>query len=226
MGRNVFNTPSHSMYMKKIELLALSLIFLAFMISVYVYPLMPQEIATHWGASGKADGFMDKGIGLFLLPIITAGIFLLLKLIPKIDPLKKNIEKFQKQFDGFILLMTNFMLYIHILSVAWNLGYKFDMGTYMLPALGLLFYYIGILNENSKRNWFIGIRTPWTISSDVVWNKTHKLGGILFKACGVIAFASILVPGYSIYFVIGPVILSSIYLFIYSYLEYQKEMKK
>jgi uncharacterized membrane protein len=85
-----------------------------------------------------------------------------------------------------------------------------------------LFYYLGILVENAKQNWFIGIRTPWTLSSEKVWNKTHKIGGKLFKVAGLIAFAGILFQDYAIYFVLVPVILIAVYLVIYSYFEYQK----
>jgi len=62
------------------------------------------------------------------------------------------------------------------------------MGQMMVPALGILFYYCGILIENAKRNWFIGIRTPWTLSNEKVWERTHKIGGKLFKIAGLIAF--------------------------------------
>jgi uncharacterized membrane protein len=93
----------------------------------------------------------------------------------------------------------------------------------MIPALGILFYYCGILIENTKRNWFIGIKTPWTLSSEVVWNKTHKIGGKLFKVVGIIAFLGIIFPNYAFFLILFPVIAVSIYTVIYSYFEYRKE---
>jgi uncharacterized membrane protein len=90
-------------------------------------------------------------------------------------------------------------------------------------GLGLLFFYIGILCENAKRNWFIGIRTPWTLSSDKVWDKTNKLGGKLFKIAGVVALFGIFFRSYTMYFVLVPAISFAVYTIVYSYLEYRKE---
>ncbi len=100
------------------------------------------------------------------------------------------------------------------------------MGQFLIPALGILFYYAGILVENAKRNWFIGIRTPWTLSSEKVWDKTHKIGGKLFKIAGIIALLGILFQKYALFFVLVPIISVAIYTIVYSYFEYQKETKK
>jgi uncharacterized membrane protein len=99
------------------------------------------------------------------------------------------------------------------------------MTAMLAPAFGVLFYCCGIVMENAKMNWFIGIRTPWTLSSENVWNKTHRLGGVLFKAAGVISVAGFLLPQYAIFIMVGPVLLFSLYLVVYSYIEYRKEKK-
>ena len=97
---------------------------------------------------------------------------------------------------------------------------------YYIPvSIGLLFFYIGVLCENSKRNWFVGIRTPWTLSSDKVWDKTHKLGGKLFKIAGIIALIGIFFQNYVVYFILIPTFSVSIYLIVYSYVEFRKEKK-
>jgi len=166
---------------------------------------------------------MSKFWGSFFMPLMLLGLFLLFLLIPKIDPLKENIQKFRKYFDGFIVLLMLFLFYVYLLTIFWNVGLRFNMSQLMIPALGILFYYCGILVENAKRNWFIGIRTPWTLSSETVWNKTHKIGGRLFKISGVIAFLGIFFPEQAILFVIIPVFLVTVYTLIYSYFEYQKE---
>jgi uncharacterized membrane protein len=95
----------------------------------------------------------------------------------------------------------------------------------MVPAFSVLFYYAGVLTENAKQNWFIGIRTPWTLSSEAVWNKTHKLGGKLFKLAALIGLLGLLVPDYAIWMVIIPVLLVAAYTMVYSYVEFQKEAK-
>jgi len=88
---------------------------------------MPDEMASHWNFKGEVDDYLPKFWGLFLMPIISLGLFLLFLLIPKIDPLKANIEKFRKYFDGFMVLMMVFLFYIYLLSIIWNLGKRFDM---------------------------------------------------------------------------------------------------
>jgi len=209
--------------MKKSNLIILGIILLSFVIAIYLYPQMPEKVASHWNARGQVDSYMSKFWGLFLMPLILAGLFPLFLLIPKIDPLKENIKKFRKYYDGFILVMVLFFFYIYLLTVLWNLDARFNMTQLLIPAIGLLFYYAGILMENAKRNWFIGIRTPWTLSSDRVWDKTHKIGGKLFKVAGLIALVGFFFLKHAIFFMIVPVILFSVYTIIYSYIEYQKE---
>ncbi len=213
------------MNIKKSTLAVLGIILLSFAVGIYLYPQMPDRMASHWNAQGEVDGYMPKFWGLFLMPLISFGLLLLFMLIPKIDPLKQNIQKFRKYYDWFIMLLIAFLFYLYLLTLAANLGYDFNMTTTMVPALGILFYYIGILTENAKRNWFIGIRTPWTLSSDVVWNKTHKLGGKLFKIAGILAFLGIIFQEYAIWFVVVPVLAVAVYTVVYSYFEYQKRAK-
>jgi len=208
--------------MKKNKIIIFGIISLSFIIAIYLYPQMPEKMASHWNARGEVDSYISKFWGLFLMPIISIGLFLLFILIPKIDPLKENVEKFRKYFDGFMVLIMIFLFYIYLLTVFWNIGIRFNMSQLMMPALGILFYYGGILVENTKRNWFIGIRTPWTLSDDKIWDKTHRVGGKLFKITGIIAFLGIFFPKYAILFVIIPGISTGIYTIIYSYFEYQK----
>jgi len=209
--------------MRKSEIIILIIILLSFAVGIYLYPQMPEKMASHWNIKGQVDGYMPKLWGLFLMPIISVFLLLLFILIPKIDPLKENIKKFRNYFDWFIILIVLFLFYLYLLTIFWNRGTRFDMVLLLTPAFGILFYYAGILIENAKQNWFIGIRTPWTLSNEKVWDKTHKLGGKLFKAAGIISFFGILFKNYSLFFVIIPVLFFSIYTVIYSYFEYQKE---
>jgi len=175
---------------------------------------------------GEVDGYISKSWASFLMPIISLVLVLLFLFIPKIDPFKENIKKFKGYFEGFIIIILLFLLYIYLLTIFWNLGFRFDMNYFMIPAFALLLYYAGILVEKAKRNWFIGIRTPWTLSSEQVWDKTHKLGAKLFKASAVIVLLGMLFVDYVFYFVIIPIIALLVFSFLYSYLEYQKEISK
>lgn len=212
--------------MRRVEKLILAVIAVSFVIGIALYPEMPELMASHWNAAGEVDGYMPKFWGLFLMPIITLGMFLLFLAIPRIDPLKANIEKFRGNFDWFILIIIFFMFYIYLLTLVWSMGYRFSIIQLMSPAFAVLFYYAGILIQNAKRNWFIGIRTPWTLSSTKVWDKTHRLGAKMFKTAAVIMLAGVLMPDYAIYFILVPILSATFYLIIYSYREYQKLGKK
>ncbi|MFH2013348.1 MAG: DUF1648 domain-containing protein [Patescibacteria group bacterium] len=208
--------------MKKIHIFTLIIIIISFLAGIYLYDFMPEKIASHWNAKGQVDEYMSKFWGLFLMPIVCIGVFFLLLIIPKIDPLKKNVDKFRKYFDSFIFLIVLFLVYIYALTIIWNLNIEFDMNKSILPAIGLLFFYSGVLIGHAKRNWFIGIRTPWTLSSDIAWDKTHKLGGVLFKIAGILAFVGLIFPNIAILIIMIPVILFTVFLFIYSYVVYKK----
>ena len=202
------------------------LVVISMVLSVYLYPQMPDRMASHWNISGEADGYSAKALAMFLMPAISLILLGFFMLIPSIDPLKGNIKEFRKYYDGFVLVLTAFLFYLHLLTIAWNLGYAFSMSSALSPAFGVLFYYTGVLIGKTKRNWFIGIRTPWTLSSDVVWERTHKIGGRLFSACGIIALLGLFFPEYAIALVIVPVMAVAVYTVIYSYSEYRKTVKE
>lgn len=209
--------------MRKSEIVALAMILISFAIGTYLYPQMPDQLASHWNAQGQVDGYTSKAIGLFLMPAASLGMLLLFVLVPKIDPLRKNIKKFRKYYDGFIVIMIAFMFYLYVLTIAWNFGIEFDMVYSLIPAFTAIFYYSGILIENAKRNWFIGIRTPWTLSSKRVWDKTHRLGGKLFKAAALVSLLGLLFRNYAFFFLIVPIISVAGYVVVYSYVIYQKK---
>jgi len=188
---------------------------------------LPDQMASHWNVNDEVDGYMSKTWGVFMMPLVTLGMFVLFLVIPSIDPLKANIARFREVFNMFIVLIVAFMLYIHGLTLAWSLGYtNFKMSTSMLPAMGLLFIFIGFMLRKAKRNFFIGIRTPWTLSSDTVWDKTHQLGAILFILSGVIALIGSFFGGITAFWLVFvPLMGSAIFLVIYSYALYRAETR-
>jgi uncharacterized membrane protein len=210
--------------MKSIKIMLGCLLAIFFFISIYFYfHISSNLIVSHWNAQGQADGSMSKFWGLFLLPVATFAIALLLFFIPKIDPLKKNVRKFRNYYDGFILIFVLFMLLLQIQVILWNIGIQISMNLFMPIAFAILFFYTGILLEHSKRNWFIGIRTPWTLSSDKIWDKTHKLGGRLFKISALISLIGILFQKYAILLIIVPAVFAAVYSVLYSYFEFKKQ---
>jgi uncharacterized membrane protein len=200
------------------------LIAFAIVFSLSVYSRLPDQMASHWNTANQVDGYISRFWGAFLMPVISVGMLLLFLIIPQIDPLKANIAKFREYFNAFTALIVGFMVYMHVLTMLWNLGYdQFNMGAVMLPALGLIFVFAGIMMRKAKRNFFIGIRTPWTLSSDYVWDETHRLGSTLFIASGILAMLGAFFPDYAIWFILVPVLGSTLFLLVYSYVLYQRE---
>jgi uncharacterized membrane protein len=188
---------------------------------------LPDPMASHWDVNDQVNGYMPKFWGVFLLPLITLAMLVLFLVVPSIDPLKANIAQFREVFNLFIVLMVAFMVYIYGLTLAWSLGYTdFKMSGAMLPAIGLLFIFTGFMMRQARRNFFIGIRTPWTLSSDAVWNETHRVGAVLFMVSGVLAFLGGFFGGTTAFWLMFiPIIGSTIFLLVYSYVLYRRETK-
>jgi uncharacterized membrane protein len=199
----------------------LSIILLA--AGLIASPNLQQPIATHWGADGQANGYGSLFTAVWLLPLMTLGIGLLLLALPIIDPLKRNIALFRKEWNGMVIVFVLFMGWVHATTLAWNLGLKINMNLSMMPAMSLLFFYMAWLLPRSRRNWFLGIRTPWTLSSDTVWEKTHRLGGWCFAAAGLISLISLLFgePGFVVMMV--GVMIAALVPVVYSYILFQAE---
>lgn len=208
-------------------ILVLLMIAGAVMAGLVLWNRLPDPMASHWNVNDQVDGYMSRFWGVFLMPLITLGMFVLFLVIPSIDPLKANIAQFRDVFNLFITLIVAFMLYIYALTLRWNLGFtNFGMSKAMLPAMGILFFFIGYMLRKAKRNFFIGIRTPWTLSSDRVWDETHRLGSVLFMASGVLAFLGALFGGMTAFwFLFVPIIGSTLITLVYSYIVYQRETK-
>ncbi|MDO8428569.1 MAG: SdpI family protein [Candidatus Diapherotrites archaeon] len=213
------------MKIKNIVFIVLILSIIAFGVTFYFLESLPEQIASHWNAEGTVNGYLPK-IGIFLIPVLILIIGLILIYLPKLDPKKENIQEFENYYHNFIIIFLLFFAGIHAFVLAWNLGTPISISLIMPIGLGVLFYYVGILCQHSKQNWFIGIRTPWTLSNEQVWNQTHKLAGKGFKLTGLLSILSILIPIYSIWIILISILGTALVLIIYSYLEYKKIVSK
>jgi uncharacterized membrane protein len=212
---------------KTTSIIVLILIAAAVIAGIVLWDRLPDQMPSHWNANDQVDGSMPKFWGVFLMPLLILGLFLLLTFIPNLDPLKANVAQFRETFNLFIAFISAFLLYVHMLTLLWSLGYdNFQMSAALLPAIGLLFIFIGYLLRKARRNFFIGIRTPWTLSSDSVWDKTHQLGSVLFMLSGACALLGSWFGGMAAFaWMFVPLIGSTLFLVIYSYVLYRAETR-
>lgn len=165
--------------------------------SLWAAPQLPERVATHWGVSGEPDGWSSKTTLLAMMPLIAVGVTLLMLVLPKIDPRKASWAQHGGTYWTLVNLMLAFFALLHVMTVGYNIGWAIDISTMVVAAVGLLFAAIGNLMTRMRPNWFMGIRTPWTLSDDTIWRKTHRVGGYLFTAAGLVMVAAALlkVPG-------------------------------
>lgn len=212
----------------KQEWLSLLAIVATFILSAVFYSQLPDPMPIHWNSAGQADDYAPRFIGAFLLPVIMLFIYLLLLVVPRIDPRQKNIERFN---DTYTLLRHGillFMAYIHAVVFYSVLSHQDTLVvSFVVGGVGILFMVIGNYMPRMRSNWFMGIRTPWTLSSEFVWRKTHRLGGRLFILAGLLIFlTAFLRTELTVFAIVLAVVLASLVPIIYSYLLYKQEQEQ
>jgi uncharacterized membrane protein len=195
----------------------------AFILALATLPAAPEQVPSHWNASGGIDSYMPKEAGLFFVPLLMAGIAALLMVIPRIDPRRANIELFREAYDWFVALIVIFLFTIEVMVVLYAIGLPVSPNQFLPVPFGIVIIGAGILIGRAKPNWTAGIRTPWTLSSDTVWEKTHALGSRLFIIAGIVAMAGVLIPKFAFVLIFAPVILASVATVVYSYLLWRQE---
>ena len=191
------------------------------LLSILTYPLLPDRVITHWGPGGVPDGYGSKLNGVLLMQLAQLVILGLFSVIPRIDPQRK-IKASTKYFSGIMNLMLVFFLFFNGVFIAQNLGYDFNMNSIIIPSVGVLLFFLGGFISKAELNWFVGVRTPWTLSNEEVWRSTHERAGVLSRICGIITVLGLFVPEYSIWLLLISVSLTTIYLVVFSYTEYRK----
>lgn len=202
----------------------ISFIIIAVLIAVglVLLPQLPEQVPSHWNDQGQVDGYSSKLSGILLMPGILLATLLLLLVVPSIDPRKANIAKFRPQYNIFILCFVLFLAYLYVLTLLAGLGVKIDMNRMLMPAFGLFFIFVGSMVRHAKRNYMIGIRTPWTLHSDVVWDQTHRVGGIAFMVAGAFTMLTVFVPQLAFPVMMVSVLLVAVGSIVYSYIFYRQ----
>jgi len=190
-------------------------------ISLYGMSTIPEDasIAIHWNIHGEADGYADKGFALWMMPAMALAVSLFMAFIPLIEPRKKHLVQsgvlFRTAWVGSMMVVA----VAHSVVVLTASGMDLPVLQIIMATVGLLLTLIGNLLGKSQSNFFVGIRTPWTLSSDRSWDKTHRLAGRLWVLGGLgIAVGSFLVEASQIVFLmVGAVLVMTLIPVIASY---------
>ncbi|AJI23530.1 SdpI family protein [Priestia megaterium] len=188
-------------------------------------PHLPATMPIHWGANGEADGFATKINAMILTVGIMVLIYFIIAFVPRIDPRKENYKYFSKTYNIVLNAVLLLFFFVNMSTILQGLGYNMPMA-YIAPIMaGLVFIIIGNYLQRVRSNYFMGIRTPWTLSNETVWKKTHRLSGKLFFIGGLLILISAFLPdGYKSVIMWGSIVLCVAIPYLYSYLAYKKEM--
>ena len=200
-------------------------------LSAWAWTQLPADasIPIHWGVDGQANGFAPKPIGLFLLPAITIAITALFAVIPRVEPRRANLERSGTAYRATWVAVVTLMGVIHAAAIAAALGTQFDITRVVLSGVGALFVVIGNYLPKVRPNYLMGIRTPWTLTSDVSWQKTHRLGGRLFVLEGLVLIVFGLIglsPQWLAALIIAGIVIMLVVVFAYSYQVWKVDPEK
>jgi uncharacterized membrane protein len=164
----------------------LTLIVATLAFSLAVYSRLPDSMTVHWSVTGEPDRYGSRAVGALLLPFIMIGMWGLLLALPKLDPRSAHIEKFRDTYDLFVIAVIGVMGLLHVGILGSALGWPIQVGRLAPVAIGALFVILGNLLPRFRSNFFFGIRTPWTLSSESVWARTHRVGGYMMIIVGLL----------------------------------------
>ncbi len=207
--------------MDKLIRASMLIILMLFIAGSVAFWFLPDSLPIHWDIHGNPNAYASKSFALFFLPSLSFIILLILWWLPNLDPLKKNIMQFKEYYYYFIFSFIIFLAFVYAITLMEAFGFS----TIKLIILGVafLFMVIALLLGHSKQNWFIGIRTPWTMSDERVWEKTNLLGSKLFKVLAVVLLVTLFLPAIVFLLTMVIVIAVSVFLVVYSYWIFKKQ---
>jgi uncharacterized membrane protein len=206
------------------EVISLLFIAAAFIFALVSWNSVPNRLPIHWNAAGKSDGYGGKFEGLLLTPLIAVGLYLMLLVLPAIDPRKENYQRMANTYSVIRLVIVIYMSVFSVVLTFVARGAALNIGLIVPVMVGALFVILGNYFGKLRQTWFVGIRTPWTLSSTVSWNKTHALGGKIFIGIGIgLIIAALIGKGWAFTVVIVAGTLGLIYTIYYSYLIWKSD---
>lgn len=207
----------------KLDPFFLAIILLSIIGTFLIFKSLPDQVPMHWNIKGEVDDYSAKSF-VYLTALLPLALYFIMKIIPQIDPQKDAYDKHRNAYSATMFSVILFLIGIHWMTIGYALGYPLDIIKYIMVALGILFIIIGNYMPQIKFNYFFGIRTPWTLSSEKVWKQTHAVGGYLYFIMGAIfILSSFFNNDISFYISIGSIIFVSIVTVIYSYILFRSE---
>lgn len=208
----------------KKEIIPLFVILIMLLVGAAFYNsgCLPDKLPTHWNIKGEVDGYGSKGFVLLFFPLLTLALYVLMLLVPLIDPLRKNYQKFKKAYFFIRLLLILFFAALYFYTFLAAMGTRLGIKYFMIPLLSLLFIGLGEALPQIKRNYFAGIRTPWTLNSDIVWQKTHQFAGKTFMAAGLVSLLALFTGQFAFWVFMVIIIAGALLPVAYSYWIYRQ----
>ncbi len=210
----------------KNEIPLLAIVALPFIYLAYIWGELPEKVPMHWNINGEIDRFGDK-TELLLIPILLPLlIYIIFLIVPKIDP-KNKISKMGNKYRHIKILLTTFMSILALFIIYSAKNQSLANPNYIVLIIGILYLILGNYFKTIKANYFIGIRTPWTLENETVWKETHKLAGKLWFVGGIIIVISSLILEKQLNFTLFMIITGIITIIpiVFSYFKYMKIRK-
>jgi len=194
--------------------------------SVIAYPRLPERVPIHWDLHGQTNRWQSRGHAVLFLPIAAVVLWGVLRALPSIDPRRANYSKFQPTYEFMVGATLTVIALIHLAVLASGIGMPIAIHRVIPIALGTILVAIGNQLPRARSNWWFGIRNPWTLSNDRVWERTHRVGGYLMMAAGVV-----MIVGSLLWVRAGPLVIACVAAWaigsmIYSYVAWRQETSK
>jgi len=210
----------------KNEIPLIAIVSLPFIYLAYIWNELPEKVPMHWNIKGEIDRFGEKS-ELLLIPILLPLlVYIIFLIVPKIDP-KNKISKMGNKYQHIKILLTTFMSILALFIIYSAKNQSFSNPNYIVLLIGILYIILGNYFKTIKANYFIGIRTPWTLENETVWKETHKLGGKMWFVGGIIIVIASLILEKQLNFTLFMIITGIITIIpiAFSYFKF-KEIKK
>jgi uncharacterized membrane protein len=198
---------------------------LTLLIGIFIFPKLPEEIPVHFDVSGHADSYGSRWT-IFLAPGINFAMIFLAESLRKIDPKSGTYKKFEPHYYNIHFIIALLMMGIQLMTIFYTFGYEINVSRIMPLMMGLLFIFLGNMMPKFKPNYFVGIKTSWTLASERVWYMTHRLAGKVWVIGGLFAVFLVFLPTRAIVWafiiILAFLVLIPVLASLYFYQKYEK----